>query len=76
MWQKYYNLGKYIKEGYDSLVDNIIKSWRAGSVGRLKKRGLLIYDYINYINELNINNNLSLRKIFHKKDYETFSSLL
>jgi hypothetical protein len=41
----------------------------------LKKRGLLIYEYINYINSNNIVNKLSMRKIFHKKNYESFSSL-
>jgi hypothetical protein len=76
MWQKYYRLGKYIEEGLDDIVDNIRKSWRDGSWGRLKKRGLLIYEYINYINSNNIVNTISMRKIFHKKNYETFSSLL
>lgn len=76
LWQKYYKLGEYVEKGYNNIVDNIIKSWRDGSIGRLKKRGLLIYEYINYINENNIVNTLSMRKIFHKKNYETFSSLL
>lgn len=75
MWQKYYELGRCIKEGFSDVIDNIIKSWRDGSVGRLKKRGLLIYEYINYIRENNLENKLSMRKIFHKKNYETFSSL-
>jgi hypothetical protein len=76
MWQKYYNLGLNISKGLDNVVNNIIRSWGDGSVGRLKKRGLLIYEYINYIKENNIENKLSMRKIFHKKNYETFSSLL
>jgi hypothetical protein len=76
MWQKYYRLGKYIHEGYDDLVDNIKCQWRDGSWGRLKKRGLLIYEYINYINNNNILNTISMRRIFHKKTYENFSSLL
>jgi hypothetical protein len=76
LWQKYYNLGKYIHEGLDDLVNNIRCHWKDGSWGRLKKRGRLIYEYINYINSNNIVNTISMRKIFHKKDYETFSSLL
>jgi hypothetical protein len=76
MWMKYYELGRCINEGFSNVVDNIIKSWRDGSIGRLKKRGLLIYEYINYIRENNLENKLSMRRIFHKKNYETFSSLL
>ena len=76
MWQKYYNLGKYLSEGLDDLVEKIRCQWKDGSWGRLKKRGKLIYEYINYINNNNITNTISMRKIFHKKDYETFSSLL
>lgn len=75
MWQKYYALGESVYKGLDYVVNNIIKSWRDGSVGRLKKRGLLIYEYINYIKSNNIVNTLSMRKIFHKKNYETFPSL-
>jgi hypothetical protein len=76
MWQKYYNLGLNINKGLKNIVDNIIKSWRDESVGRLKKRGLLIYEYINYIKENNIENKLSMRKIFHKKNHENFDNLL
>ena len=76
MWQKYYNLGKYLEMGLDDLVEKIRCQWRDGSWGRLKKRGLLIYEYINYINKNNIVNTISMRKIFHKKKYETFNHLL
>jgi hypothetical protein len=76
MWQKYYRLGKYISQGLCDLVEKIRCHWKDGSFGRLKKRGLLIYEYINYINSNNIVNTISMRKIFHKKDYENFSSLL
>lgn len=76
MWQKYYRLGESISKGLDDLANNIIKSWKDRSIGRLKNRSLLIYEYINYINSNNIVNKLSMRKIFHKKNYETFSSLL
>jgi hypothetical protein len=75
MWQKYYKLGKYLSEGMDDLVEKIRCQWRDGSFGRLKKRVLLIYEYINYINSNNIVNTISMRKIFHKKNYETFNSL-
>ena len=76
MWQKYYKLGKYVDEGLDDLVEKIRCQWRDGSWGRLKKRGLLIYEYINYINKNNIINTISMRKIFHKKDYEPLHTLL
>lgn len=76
MWQKYYRLGKYIEKGLDDLVEKIRCQWKDGSWNRLKNRGLLIYEYINYINSNNIVNTISMRKIFHKKNYETFSSLL
>jgi hypothetical protein len=76
VWQKYYNLGKYLSEGLDELVEKIRCQWKDGSWGRLKKRGKLIYEYINYINNNNITNTIPMRRIFHKKDYETFTSLL
>lgn len=73
MWNKYYTLALNFINNKDS--NNIIKSWKDGNISRLKTRAFRVKDYIDKIREKGIINNLSLRKIFHMKNYE-FSSLL
>lgn len=72
VWNKYYTLALNIINNDNN---NIIESWKDGNISRLKIRAFRVKDYIDKIREKGITNNLSLRKIFHMKNYE-FSSLL
>lgn len=73
IWKRYYTLGKAIEENIDELYNNIIISWKDKSISRLKSRAIRIYLYMNKFNG-NVHG-LSLRQIFHIKNYE-FSKLL
>lgn len=74
-WNKYYLLGKNIIENNSFIIENIIGSWREKNVSKLKTRALRIVQYLDLIKSKGIENKLSLRKIFHLKNYE-FSNLL
>lgn len=75
MWQKYYDLGSAVINNNCNMLNSLLTNWKDNSIGRLKKRGVLIFEYLNYLKENNLENKLSLRKIFHKKDYESFSTI-
>lgn len=68
MWNKYYELGKYINSGIKEKYDEIICHWGDKNFSRLKNRSLRIYNYLNKFgnNELN----LSIRQIFNLKNKE------
>jgi hypothetical protein len=73
VWNKYYTLALDFINNIDN--NNIRGSWKDGNISRLKTRAFRVKDYIDKIREKGIINNLSLRKIFHMKNYE-FSTLL
>lgn len=75
MWTKYYTLGLSIENKIDDIYNNIISHWNDKYVDRLKKRGIRIYKYINFLKETNQENNFSLREIFNLKIKE-FNNLL
>lgn len=73
MWNKYYLLGKSIKENINELYDEIIKNWKDKNISKIKNRGIRIFTYLEKFST-NVKN-LSLRQIFHLKNYE-FDKLL
>jgi hypothetical protein len=73
LWNKYYLLGKSIEENIDELYNNIICSWKDSCIGRLKGRGVRVYQYLNKFN--GNTKGYSLRNLFHMKSFE-FSQIL
>jgi hypothetical protein len=68
MWNKYYELGKFLTAGFNEMVDKIVCHWKDGNLSRLKSRSLRIYKYLNKYR--NNECNYSLRKIFNLKNIE------